>query len=98
MTRTRAVAVLGLVFLLGLLGVWLLGGPIQAPGPAPRSAALPENGSTAATLDGLMGELQIIPLAGRPAPAFALETLDGARLGLADLAGRPAFLYFWATW
>ncbi len=87
MTRPPTVAVLGSVLLVGLLGVWLLGG--RGPGdPAPRDLAL----------DDLMGVLQIVPLAGQPAPAFALETLDGARLALTDLGGRPALLYFWATW
>jgi peroxiredoxin len=45
-----------------------------------------------------MGQLQIVPLAGHAAPAFTLPTLDGGQLGLADLAGRAVFLYFWATW
>jgi len=98
MIRTRAVAWLGLVLLLGLVGVWLFGTLILAPaGPVPRTA-LRESGSTAAELDALLAEFQIIPLNGQPAPSFTLETLDGTRLGLADLAGRPAFLYFWATW
>jgi cytochrome c biogenesis protein CcmG, thiol:disulfide interchange protein DsbE len=38
------------------------------------------------------------PLIGRPAPAFALATLDGATLTTADLAGRPYLLNFWASW
>jgi len=96
MISTRAVAVLGSVLLVGLLGVWLLGG--LSGGPAPRATTARGSETGALALDDLMGQLQIVPLAGQPAPAFTLETLDGARLGLADLAGRPAFLYFWATW
>ena len=35
---------------------------------------------------------------GRPAPAFSLERLDGGRLSLGDLSGRPVVLNFWASW
>jgi len=99
MTRTRAVAVLGSVLLVGLLGLWLLGVLSLGPGgPAPRATTVRGGETGALALDDLMGQLQIVPLAGHPAPAFTLETLDGTRLALADLSGRPALLYFWATW
>jgi hypothetical protein len=97
MTRTSIVAALGSVLLLGLLGVWFLGGP-GPDGPALPATTARESATGVLKLDDLMGQLQIVPLAGQPAPSFTLETLDGARLGLADLGGRPAFLYFWATW
>ena len=32
------------------------------------------------------------------APAFTLLDLDGAQVSLADYAGRPVVLNFWATW
>lgn len=35
---------------------------------------------------------------GEPAPGFTLETPDRGRLSLADFAGRPVVLNFWATW
>jgi cytochrome c biogenesis protein CcmG/thiol:disulfide interchange protein DsbE len=40
------------------------------------------------------------PLAqlGRPAPTFSLERLDGGRVSLEDLRGRPIVLNFWASW
>jgi cytochrome oxidase Cu insertion factor (SCO1/SenC/PrrC family) len=41
--------------------------------------------------------LGLVPLAGTP-PAFALDVLDGGQRSVADLNGRPALLYFWATW
>ena len=34
----------------------------------------------------------------RPAPSFALTTLDGKRLDNTSLIGRPVVLNFWATW
>ena len=38
------------------------------------------------------------PAAGEPAPDFTLERLDGGRLALAELRGRPVLVNFWATW
>jgi thiol-disulfide isomerase/thioredoxin len=38
------------------------------------------------------------PLVGQPAPAFQLDTLDGATFRLADHKGRVVVLDFWATW
>ncbi len=37
-------------------------------------------------------------LAGKPAPACALSSLDGEQLSLADLGGKPILLNFWSTW
>lgn len=37
-------------------------------------------------------------LPGRPAPDFALETLDGDTLRLSDLRGHVVLLNFWASW
>jgi cytochrome c biogenesis protein CcmG/thiol:disulfide interchange protein DsbE len=39
------------------------------------------------------------PLLDKPAPAFTLATLDGsATVRLADYAGRPLIVNFWASW
>lgn len=39
------------------------------------------------------------PLAiGAPAPSFELTRVGGGRVSLADLAGEPRVLVFWATW
>jgi thiol-disulfide isomerase/thioredoxin len=37
-------------------------------------------------------------LVGKPAPAFVLETTDGAAIDLEDLRGQVIVLDFWATW
>jgi thiol-disulfide isomerase/thioredoxin len=34
----------------------------------------------------------------RPAPQFAIPGLDGGEVKLADFAGRPVLVNFWATW
>lgn len=38
------------------------------------------------------------PLVGQPAPDFHLVRLDGARVSLADLRGKPAVIVFWSAW
>lgn len=35
---------------------------------------------------------------GQIAPDFTLQTLDGTTVSLSDFRGRPAIVYFWATW
>jgi hypothetical protein len=62
------------------------------------STSAPAAGVAAGSLDDALLDLQLIPLDGQSPKPFALETLDGRRVALADLAGRPALLYFWATW
>ncbi|MGH7305407.1 MAG: hypothetical protein ACRELZ_19150 [Candidatus Rokuibacteriota bacterium] len=48
-------------------------------------------------LDDLLSALQIAPLGDqRPAP-FALDSLDGRRVALADLRGLAVLLYFWES-
>jgi cytochrome c biogenesis protein CcmG, thiol:disulfide interchange protein DsbE len=36
--------------------------------------------------------------AGKPAPDFTTQTLDGRRLRLSQYRGKPVLLNFWATW
>ena len=68
-------------------------------GVAPRTGSSPSGGEvTAGSLDDLVMDLQLIPLDGQRPKPFALDSLDGRRVALADLAGKPALLYFWATW
>jgi len=54
--------------------------------------------SLAADLDTLLKDFRATPIGLKPAPAFSLKTLDGKTATLADQRGRPALLYFWATW
>ena len=45
------------------------------------------------------GENGLAPLMrGKQAPAFALTSLDGKKVTLADYKGRPVLVNFWATW
>ncbi|HLJ66198.1 MAG TPA: TlpA disulfide reductase family protein [Chloroflexota bacterium] len=39
-----------------------------------------------------------LPLLGRPAPAFTLQTLDGRSVSLSTFRGRPVVINFWASW
>ncbi len=48
-------------------------------------------------LDELLAQLQVVPMGDQVPPAFALPTLDGGQLALADLRGRAALLYFWES-
>jgi cytochrome c biogenesis protein CcmG/thiol:disulfide interchange protein DsbE len=38
------------------------------------------------------------PMAGKPAPDFALKTLEGGNLTLSQFKGRPVLINFWASW
>jgi cytochrome c biogenesis protein CcmG, thiol:disulfide interchange protein DsbE len=44
------------------------------------------------------GALPPAPVAGHPAPDFALKTLDGEIVRLSDYKGSPVVVNFWATW
>jgi cytochrome oxidase Cu insertion factor (SCO1/SenC/PrrC family) len=76
-----------------LAGVWLAVAVARQ-----RASSPPSTQVVAGSLDDLLMDLQLIPLDGRTPKPFTLEGLDGRRVALADLAGRPTLLYFWATW
>jgi cytochrome oxidase Cu insertion factor (SCO1/SenC/PrrC family) len=46
----------------------------------------------------ITGPEQVAPKPGGRAPSFALQATDGSRVSLADLAGRPLVINFWATY
>jgi cytochrome c-type biogenesis protein len=50
--------------------------------------------SVAPSLPSTRGAVQV----GKPAPNFALTDLDGNRISLSDLKGKPVLVTFWATW
>jgi hypothetical protein len=92
--RMRRLIGLGIGVVAVVAGVWLIGG-------LPMRTAPGTSGSTqvvAGSLDDLLMDLQLLPLDGKTPKTFALESLDGKLVALTDLAGRPALLYFWATW
>ena len=81
----RRLALLGLV---GLIVVTLAGN--GSPAPAADKDKV---------LEDLLFDLQLIPMSGQAPPAFELERLiDGKKVRLAELRGRPVLLYFWASW
>ena len=41
---------------------------------------------------------RVDPVSSGPAPAFALQSLDGQTVSLADFRGRPLVLNFWGAW
>ena len=85
---------IGLGIVLLAVGAWLTGRL-----PLPTGLETSGNAQVAAgSLDDLLMELQLVPLDGRTPRPFSLAGLDGRRVTLADLAGRPALLYFWASW
>jgi cytochrome oxidase Cu insertion factor (SCO1/SenC/PrrC family) len=92
MTRTGAIVLLISGLAMALLALWLGGGLIPVP-PGP-----PSSGGSAGDLRAHFRALDIVPLDGAKAATFALPTLAGQRVSLADFEGRPVLLYFWATW
>ena len=90
-SRTRWVG-LGIGAIAVVVAAWLAA-------LVPQTASAPDRGMVVAgSLDDLLMDLQLVPLDGQAPKPFALESLDRRRVMLADLAGRPALLYFWATW
>lgn len=67
--------------------------------PDSTFAFTPPDGAKQVDKLSLFGSIGRAPdLAGKPAPDFTLQTVDGNRYGLAALKGKPILLDFWATW
>lgn len=49
-------------------------------------------------LSGQRGDWPDSPLIGKPAPGLRLALFDGKEFDIADAAGRPVVLNFWASW
>jgi hypothetical protein len=55
--------------------------------------------ASAASMEDLLFDLELVPLDGRAPPPLSLQRLaDGKTVGLADFKGRALLVYFWATW
>jgi cytochrome c biogenesis protein CcmG, thiol:disulfide interchange protein DsbE len=81
----------GMVTVAALVLAGLLAVPLvvrERPAAAPASQPTAPDPATA---------VRTYP-AGTAAPALRLPTLDGGRLDLADLRGRPVVVNFWASW
>jgi peroxiredoxin len=81
--KTRWFWGLAMFLAIGLGGAWIL-----------YSQAVTTGGVTG----GDAAALAPAPVAGHPAPDFALKTLDGETVRLSDFAGKPVLINFWATW
>jgi thiol-disulfide isomerase/thioredoxin len=72
---------------------------IDAPIPDSTFAFTPPEGATRVDKLSLLGAMSTAPdLAGKPAPDFTLQTVDGKPYGLAAFKGKPVLLDFWTTW
>ena len=98
MTRRTGLALASAAVVVIVVGLWLASGVSRRGAPAPSASTSRGAQVAAGSLDDLLMDLQLVPLDRKTPQPFALENLDGQRVALADLAGRPALLYFWATW
>ena len=60
---------------------------------ATQAMLMPATGGTGDDSGGPTAKLR-----GKPAPTFTLVDLDGKKVSLADLKGKPVLINFWATW
>ncbi|HSO96616.1 MAG TPA: redoxin domain-containing protein [Acidimicrobiia bacterium] len=63
----------------------------SSPRATSAATATPSSAPSAVTTPGA-------PVGGTPAPGFTLQTLDGRPVSLAQLAGHPVLVNFWASW
>ncbi len=95
MTRARTAAIVAVTVVVAAAGAWAVRSRLgDGPAPVTTTVASPAGD----TIEDLLMDLQVIPLDGDAVKPFTLAGLDGTSLAAGDLAGRPALLYFWATW
>ena len=98
-TRGSTVSLLGVGLALALIALGVGWSATRAPGArAPRASAPAPSSTGTAAIEDLLSTLQIVPMDGQAPSPFTLPALDGTPVSLADLRGRPALLYFWASW
>lgn len=88
MTRRRVIALFMAPAFSVALQACRVAGLLRGPG-AERPANLEEKETTGPPA---------VPEVGRPAPDFTLPALDGGRLSLSSLRGKPVVLNFFASW
>ena len=90
----------GSVLMLGIMLVVLLAITAYLIISLPENEAQAAEGSVATLVDDEPDDLAETTLinAGDEAPDFTVEMLDGSKVALSALQGKPTLLIFWATW
>jgi thiol-disulfide isomerase/thioredoxin len=81
------------------LGGLLLGAAVAGAAPAPAKPAQTDGSAEAGKPLDVWDKFGVVEFTdGQRAPDFALKTLDGRTVTLADFHGKAVAINFWATW